>query len=77
MLRVVGGWQGECRAHVCRIDHKGACPASQVIYPALEAKVANVTRSYSVEHEDEVRGGRRLARCDGRRVALAGELAAA
>lgn len=31
-----------------------ACLVEQVIYPALEAKVANVTRSYSVEHEDEV-----------------------
>ena len=53
------------------------CPALQVIYPALEAKVANVTRSYSVEHEDEVRGGRARTCRDGRRVALAGELAAA
>lgn len=26
-----------------------------MIYPALEAKVANVTLSYQVEHEDEVR----------------------
>lgn len=30
-------------------------PEKQVIYPALEAKVANVTLSYQVEHEDEVR----------------------
>lgn len=27
---------------------------SQVIYPALDAKVKNVTLAYSVEHEDEV-----------------------
>ena len=27
----------------------------QVVYPALDAKVKNVTQAYSVEHEDEVR----------------------
>ena len=27
---------------------------AQVVYPALEGKVKNVTRAYSVEHEDEV-----------------------
>jgi hypothetical protein len=26
----------------------------QVVYPALDAKVRNVTLAYSVEHEDEV-----------------------
>lgn len=34
----------------------------QVVYPALDSKVKNVTLAYSVEHEDEVhkrsRGGR-------------------
>ena len=29
--------------------------AAQVVYPALEAKVKNVTQAYSVEHEDEAR----------------------
>jgi hypothetical protein len=29
--------------------------ARQVVYPALDAKVKNVTLAYSVEHEDEVR----------------------
>jgi len=29
--------------------------ALQVVYPALDAKVKNVTLAYSVEHEDEVR----------------------
>lgn len=28
---------------------------AQVVYPALDAKVKNVTLAYSVEHEDEVR----------------------
>ena len=28
---------------------------AQVVYPALEAKVKNVTQAYSVEHEDEAR----------------------
>ncbi len=28
--------------------------ALQVVYPALEAKIRNVTLAYSVEHEDEV-----------------------
>jgi hypothetical protein len=27
----------------------------QVVYPALNLKVKNVTHAYSVEHEDEVR----------------------
>ena len=27
----------------------------QVVYPALDLKVKNVTHAYSVEHEDEVR----------------------
>jgi hypothetical protein len=27
----------------------------QVVYPALDSKVKNVTLAYSVEHEDEVR----------------------
>lgn len=27
----------------------------QVVYPALDLKVKNVTRAYTVEHEDEVR----------------------
>ena len=36
----------------------------QVVYPALDAKVKNVTLAYSVEHEDEVRPRRRHApRC--------------
>lgn len=30
----------------------------QVIYPALDARVSNVTPAYTVEHEDEVRGVR-------------------
>ena len=30
-------------------------PLLQVVYPALDAKVKNVTLAYSVEHEDEVR----------------------
>ena len=45
-------------------SHAGGCGAAatsdlsvcvQVVYPALEAKVKNVTQAYSVEHEDEVR----------------------
>lgn len=28
----------------------------QVVYPALDSKVRNVTLAYSVEHEDEVGG---------------------
>ncbi len=34
-------------------------PLPQVVYPALDLKVKNVTRAYSVEHEDEASlGGR-------------------
>lgn len=33
-----------------------ACSEVQVVYPALDAKVKNVTLAYSVEHEDEVGG---------------------
>ena len=29
-------------------------PVMQVVYPALDLKVKNVTRAYTVEHEDEV-----------------------
>ena len=32
----------------------GNCRSAQVVYPALDAKVRNVTLAYSVEHEDEV-----------------------
>lgn len=28
---------------------------TQVVYPALDSKVKNVTSAYSVEHQDEVR----------------------
>lgn len=28
---------------------------AQVVYPALDSKVRNVTVAYTVEHEDEVR----------------------
>ena len=28
--------------------------SSQVVYPALDSKVKNVTLAYSVEHQDEV-----------------------
>jgi hypothetical protein len=31
----------------------------QVVYPALDAKVKNVTVAYTVEHQDEVRGRQR------------------
>ena len=31
-----------------------ASPILQVVYPALDLKVKNVTHAYSVEHEDEV-----------------------
>jgi hypothetical protein len=32
-----------------------ACAVMQVVYPALDAKVKNVTVAYTVEHQDEVR----------------------
>lgn len=32
-----------------------ACAVIQVVYPALDAKVKNVTVAYTVEHQDEVR----------------------
>lgn len=31
-----------------------SCGLLQVVYPALDAKVKNVTLAYSVEHQDEV-----------------------
>jgi hypothetical protein len=34
----------------------------QVVYPALDAKVKNVTLAYSVEHEDEVRYSQYLSK---------------
>ena len=34
----------------------------QVVYPALDLKVKNVTHAYSVEHEDEVRDSCQCAR---------------
>ena len=34
--------------HLCKLD-------LQVVYPALDSKVKNVTSAYSVEHEDEGR----------------------
>ena len=45
------------RAH--RLNSYGALSQLQVVYPALDAKVKNVTLAYSVEHEDEVRHCRR------------------
>lgn len=30
---------------------------AQVVYPALDLKVKNVTRAYTVEHEDEASAG--------------------
>ena len=42
------------------------CCHAQVVYPALDSKVKNVTLAYSVEHEDEVRGLAGRAGCGGR-----------
>lgn len=37
------------------VDRAAAAAApEQVVYPALESKVKNVTSAYSVEHQDEV-----------------------
>ena len=37
----------------CELKRRGV--RVQVVYPALECKVQNVTHSYSVEHGEEVR----------------------
>lgn len=36
----------------------------QVVYPALDSKVKNVTLAYSVEHEDEVRASLGVGRTE-------------
>lgn len=41
-----------CAAGIIGLSFLFCC---QVVYPALDAKVKNVTLAYSVEHEDEVR----------------------
>ena len=49
-----GGWPA--RSSLCYTPQHILPPAAhtQVVYPALDSKVKNVTHAYSVEHEDEV-----------------------
>lgn len=48
----LSGWE---RCLMLRCLEVSACRMLQVVYPALDLKVKNVTHAYSVEHEDEVR----------------------
>jgi hypothetical protein len=53
LLLLPGATRRCCRCcRCCCHAHPGAM---QVVYPALETKVKNVTSAYSVEHQDEVR----------------------
>ncbi len=60
-LRMAG--KGRAAARTAHLPRLAATSFSnihpQVVYPALDSKVKNVTLAYSVEHEDEVSGQER------------------
>lgn len=46
--------RGAAAPHACSAPPTPLVGRLQVVYPALDSKVKNVTLAYSVEHEDEV-----------------------